>query len=259
MFQFVQLIVELLLDDADVLQPCEIGSQVDLQLVAEAVFAVFDGGDAADEDAGGKDGTEAACLHLVAHLETGAGMTWYVVEGSILRVAAVPAKVAEILGAAQAAADAGLAVEQRLDNRIVGRGHKHYAHDACAAGHAHLWLHAIGCALVDGQEIVASQDAVGDDACGHKLYTCQALGLKALCEGGVVAQDFKLACQLLVVVFQDEVAAHQFAVDFAKRHIVQEAALPFIDTPDNTIRGGHPHALVIMIELEEQYETEPFQ
>ena len=111
MFELVHLRLELLGNDADVLQGCEVSGQMNAQLVAQTVVAVADGLDFTYKDAGREYGAETAGLNNVAYVE--ARVAWDVVELGVERIDAVPYEVAEIVGATQAAADVRAAVEQR--------------------------------------------------------------------------------------------------------------------------------------------------
>ena len=101
--------MELLRDDQHILQAGEVGAQVYLQAIAEAVRAILDGADLTHEDAGREDRAEAARLYRIANLE--ARMTGNIVKYRIEWAASFPSQITEIGRAAQAAADVGAAVQ----------------------------------------------------------------------------------------------------------------------------------------------------
>ena len=99
-------------------------------------------------------------------------MAGNIIENRVKWTLTIPLQIAEIVGATQATADTGAAVQKRLHDGIMSRCHEDDAHNARTADNPHLRLHAVGFAFVDGDKVVSSEYAVGNDTGIYHFKVC---------------------------------------------------------------------------------------
>ena len=105
----------------------------------------------------------------------------------------------------------------------------HHAYHTPAAGYAHVHLHAVGTALVDGHQVLRLVHTIVHHLGRNQLILAQELQFVALHHRRVLRQVGIESLQLVHLPFQIEIAGGEFLVGLREGEELRGLTLPLVD------------------------------
>ena len=241
------------IDNEDVAHIAEVGVELHLHAVGEAVGGVEDMDYLAHGDARREDGGVAGGDDAVANGK--ACMAGHIIDiGDIARLA-VPAQVAEVAATLYHAADAGLGGEHGDDYGIVVGREIDNAHHALAADDAHVGVHTVGGALVDSHVVVALVDRVLHHLGGGETVALQNGRSRKGSVGRVPFLLIKFLGKCLYLVLEVRIAHGELLIEVSQMEVMLHGGLCLIDLGSHGVGGGHERCTLKAVVSEQQREA----
>ena len=108
---------------------------------------------------------------------------------------------------------------------MVG-GEVYYSHNSCAAHDTHVFFHAVGGTLVDGDEVVCLVERRVYNLCWYRLVALHHALLHALNGSGVLIGLVNLLGQHFHLAFEIDIALGELTVDIGEREELPHGRVP---------------------------------